>query len=81
MAYECLEGGGSYPIILNAANEIAVDAFLNHKIKFNQICLLIEKTLQGFSSQNKLKTIDEILSVDFESRVKANEILNEVRFA
>ncbi|MFA8450804.1 MAG: 1-deoxy-D-xylulose-5-phosphate reductoisomerase [Bacteroidales bacterium] len=45
LAYEALEKGGNAPCILNAANEVVVDAFLKEKIKFLQIPELIEKCL------------------------------------
>jgi 1-deoxy-D-xylulose-5-phosphate reductoisomerase len=45
LAYDALKKGGNVPCILNAANEIAVDAFLNDKIGFLQIPDLIERIL------------------------------------
>ncbi|MEG1766530.1 MAG: 1-deoxy-D-xylulose-5-phosphate reductoisomerase [Muribaculaceae bacterium] len=45
MAYEAIENGGNAPCILNAANEVAVAAFLNEKIKFIEIPTLVEKTM------------------------------------
>ncbi len=46
LAYEALEKGGNMPCILNAANEVAVDAFLQEKINFLQISDLIERSMQ-----------------------------------
>lgn len=46
LAKEALEQGGLYPCILNAANEVAVDAFLNRKIRFTDIPVLIERTMK-----------------------------------
>ncbi len=47
LAYEALSRGGNMPCILNAANEVAVQCFLEEKIKFLQIPDLIEKTMNG----------------------------------
>ena len=46
LAYQALEKGGNMPCILNAANEVAVDAFLNNKIGFLDIPKLIEQSMQ-----------------------------------
>jgi len=46
LAYTALEEGGNMPCIMNAANEIAVDAFLKEKIKFTQIPDVIEQTMR-----------------------------------
>ncbi len=45
LSYEALEKGGNWPCILNAANEVAVDAFLGKKIGFLDIPDLIERTI------------------------------------
>ena len=49
IARECLSKGGNWPGVLNAANEIAVEAFLKEKIRFTDIPILIEKTLEASS--------------------------------
>ncbi len=49
MAYEALKKGGNIPCALNAANEVAVDAFLNESLKFNAIPKLISQTLEKVS--------------------------------
>jgi 1-deoxy-D-xylulose-5-phosphate reductoisomerase len=63
LAYHALEKGGNIPAIINAANEIAVDAFLKEKIKFTQIPEIIEKSI------NK---IDFIKNTDYDNYVKTN---------
>lgn len=45
LAYQAIEKGGNAPCVLNAANEVAVEAFLQGKIPFTQIATLVEKTL------------------------------------
>lgn len=80
LAYQCLEHGGSYPIEINATNEIAVDAFLNKKIKFTQISELIERSLNEAQNE-KIDNINDILALDKEVRIKASYLLKELRFA
>ncbi|MAS00463.1 MAG: 1-deoxy-D-xylulose-5-phosphate reductoisomerase [Nitrosomonadales bacterium] len=80
LAYECLEHGGSYPIEINAANEIAVNAFLENKIKFLQISELIKTALNN-SKNESFNTIEEILLIDQRARKKAEELLKEFKIA
>ncbi len=67
LAYEALIEKGSAPAILNAANEVAVDGFLNKKIRFTDIPKLIETTLQH-STVEKVDSIDTVLRVDRSAR-------------
>jgi len=46
LAYEAMKIGGNAPCVLNAANEVAVEAFLNNKISFTKIPIIIEKSLE-----------------------------------
>jgi 1-deoxy-D-xylulose-5-phosphate reductoisomerase len=80
LAYNCLEQGGSFPIEINAANEVAVDAFLSKKIKFTQISDLIELALSGAISTN-INSIDDILAIDNEAKIKAKLLLKGTKFA
>ena len=73
-----LEKGGILPIFLNAANEIAVNAFLNNKIQFLDIVKIIDKVIEdiGHCDNKTLETIsdiDGIFSADNEARRKALE--------
>ena len=75
-----LEKGGILPISLNAANEIAVDAFLSNKIQFLDIVKIIDKVIEdiGHCDNKTLETIsdiDGIFSADNEARRKALEII------
>lgn len=63
LAYEALRQGGTMPAVLNAANEIAVDAFLNRKISFVQIAELIHEAMQAHICINR-PSLEEILSAD-----------------
>ena len=69
LEYEAIEKGHSYQIVLNAANEIAVDAFLNGKIKYTDIPKIIEKSLNEHQPR-VIKNIDDILELDKEIRSK-----------
>jgi 1-deoxy-D-xylulose-5-phosphate reductoisomerase len=49
LAYQAIERGGNVPAIMNAANEVAVQAFLDGKIKFTHIANIIERAMNTFS--------------------------------
>lgn len=74
LAYTAIEKGHCYQVILNAADEVLVDAFINKKIKYTQIPLGIE-ILMNMYEKRELKTIDEILEFDKEVKEKAKEII------
>lgn len=75
LAYEVLEKGGNMACILNAANEIAVDAFLKKKIGFMDISHIIERCLTILTYiQNPV--LDDLLETDKETRIKALEFIN-----
>ena len=74
LAYQALSMGGLMPTVLNAANEVAVDAFLQEKIKFTQIAEVVEKTLEQFRA-SPADQLDVILATDQESRVLAQNII------
>jgi len=78
LAYRALNEGGDAPIVLNAANEIAVKAFLEYRIKFNQIPDIIELALLN-RGNHSIKTIEDINFVDQETRIKTEEIINKLR--
>jgi len=78
VAREALAAGGSAPTILNAANEVAVAAFLTRRIGFIGIAELVERTLEAGASRlaaGPLETLDDVLAVDREARVLAEEVL------
>ncbi len=75
LAYNSIEIGKSAPTILNAANEIAVDSFLNKKIKFLSISKVVEKTLNR-SSISSINSIEDVIEIDNESRLIASNIIN-----
>ena len=70
LAFDALKMGGTAPTILNAANEVAVEAFLKHKIGFMDIPELIETVLtQG--NIKEVVDIDTVISADEEARMQA----------
>ncbi len=78
LAYEALEVGGSMPAVMNAANEIAVESFLNRKIGFLDIPAVIEKVM----SIHKSFATDDILSIikiDRWARNVANNIIENIK--
>lgn len=74
-AYRALEDGESMPAVLNAANEVAVEAFLNGKIQFTAIPRVIEATMDAHQP-HALPNIEEVLFVDRWARDKTRELLS-----
>jgi 1-deoxy-D-xylulose-5-phosphate reductoisomerase len=76
-----LETGGAAPTILNAANEVAVAAFLNRGIGFGGIAALVEAALDAAERRNATaepQDIDEALAVDHMTRSLARELLPQI---
>jgi 1-deoxy-D-xylulose-5-phosphate reductoisomerase len=72
LAREALDAGGGRPAILNAANEVAVDAFLNRRIGFLEIAAIVEDTLIRYDPAAP-DSVDAVLAIDAEARRLANE--------
>jgi 1-deoxy-D-xylulose-5-phosphate reductoisomerase len=70
LAYQALRAGGTVPALLNAANEVAVDAFLNHRIAFLDIPRLIESVM-GAVSRTEAHQLQDVLDADAAARVAA----------
>ncbi len=75
LAYEALEAGGTAPAVLNAANEVAVEAFLNEEISFLAISDVIRCALDRHEPTS-LKDIAEVLHSDRWGREEARRIIN-----
>ncbi len=73
LAYEALQAGGDRPCVLNAANEVAVEAFLEDRISFLGMSDLIEATMcqQPFVPQ---PTLDDFMAIDKETRIVARSL-------
>jgi len=71
LAYSALAAGGTAPAILNAANEIAVDAFLNGRLSFNGIAQVDEEVL-GSVSSGHADSLETVLEADRRARASAH---------
>jgi 1-deoxy-D-xylulose-5-phosphate reductoisomerase len=74
LAYSAQEAGGSATVTLNAADEIAVEAFLAGRISFPAISETIEETLQRFPSREP-RSVHEVLEIDRQSREAARKVI------
>ncbi|HEY6064008.1 MAG TPA: 1-deoxy-D-xylulose-5-phosphate reductoisomerase, partial [Chitinophagaceae bacterium] len=74
LATEALNKGGNLPCVMNAANEIAVYAFLRNRINFLDMTDLIEKTMQNISFIEK-PTLEEYFDSDGEARNFAADLI------
>ena len=75
LAYEAAEKGGAHCIALNAADEIAVEAFLRREIPFNGIPRTIEEVLERTPDSHP-ETIAGVLEADSEARERAREVIS-----
>src|SRR5713226_6169090 len=78
LAYEAAAAGGAKTIALNAADEIAVAAFLEEQIGFEDIPRIIEQVLAATPAQH-LESIHKVLALDTEARLLAREIVKQRR--
>ncbi len=74
LAYECQKAGGSATCTLNAADEVAVEAFLSRRIRFPSIYRIVEQTVSKLAPRRP-GSINDILEVDRESRALARELI------
>jgi 1-deoxy-D-xylulose-5-phosphate reductoisomerase len=79
LAYQALREGGTMPAILNAANEVAVDAFLQEEIPFTAIPKVVERTM-GTHASGPVQDLDQILDVDAKARLLARQFSLEHAF-
>lgn len=75
LAFSAVEKGGAVPAVLNAANEIAVGAFLDGRIPFYRIAETVGETVSRLSHVSSRTTLDEILTSDREAREVAKSLL------
>jgi len=80
MARYAAEQGGSAPAILNAANEVAVDAFLTEKIRFTDIADVIDNVLNQMEITSFV-SIDDVLQIDNEARECAAQALRSMNLS
>ena len=70
IAYEAGRAGGSAPAVMNAADEIAVEAFLQRRLGFTGIAEVVERTLEEVE-WTEVGTVDDVVAVDAEARAVA----------
>lgn len=75
LAYEAAETGGTMPCAMNAANEVAVELFLNGKIRFLQITKLIKMVMEAHIVNSK-PVLNDIIDTDRASRELARAIFD-----
>ncbi|MBU2571667.1 MAG: 1-deoxy-D-xylulose-5-phosphate reductoisomerase [Gammaproteobacteria bacterium] len=78
LAIEAVEAGGIMPAVLNAANEIAVAAFLDEKVRFTDIPFIIERSMHQFKA-DPADTLDIVLAADSKAREVAERIVEELK--
>jgi 1-deoxy-D-xylulose-5-phosphate reductoisomerase len=72
LARAALERGGTAPVVLNAANEVVVAAFLHRRLRFRDIPELIERALDSLPS-GPLASIEQCVAVDADARRRVQE--------
>jgi 1-deoxy-D-xylulose-5-phosphate reductoisomerase len=74
---QAAEAGGAIPAVLNAANEIAVASFLDSKLAFTRIAVMVEQVLTRYSPSAPA-SLSDVIAVDAEARARARELLELV---
>jgi 1-deoxy-D-xylulose-5-phosphate reductoisomerase len=75
LTYDALKTGGTMPCVLNAANEVAVEAFLDEKIPFTEITNIVDRTMTDHNVSEG-RSIDEVLSSSEWAKQRAGEFVN-----
>ena len=80
LAKRCGQLGGGLPAVYNAANEVAVAAFLAQRIKFTAIIELVEQVVQSFGSNSPttIRDISDVSGIEQSARMKAEELIKEI---
>jgi 1-deoxy-D-xylulose-5-phosphate reductoisomerase len=76
LALESIAKGGAVPAVLNAANEVAVDAFLHKKLSFVGIFDVVGETVDRLSHAANISSIDDVFAFDGEARRLAKTLLD-----
>lgn len=77
LALKCGEAGGTAPCVLNAADEVAVGAFLEGRIAFTDIFRVVDGVLQASAREN-VSDFGQLKEVDLKSRVLARELIEKI---
>jgi 1-deoxy-D-xylulose-5-phosphate reductoisomerase len=75
-AVKAINLGGALPAALNAADEVAVDAFLKGKLSFCGISEKTERLIDDMLGASKLSSLEEIIAVDSEARQRMKQLIN-----
>ena len=78
LAFQACRAGKTMPAVLNAANEVAVNAFLTNKISFTDIASIVDKAMQAHAVNPKPE-LSDILAADRETRKKAADLIKKIR--
>lgn len=73
-AYDALKAGGTASIVLNAANEVAVEAFLDERLGFTDIARVCLSTMEAMADPKEAASVEEILDVDRQARRQAADV-------
>jgi 1-deoxy-D-xylulose-5-phosphate reductoisomerase len=76
LARHALEEGESFPVALNAANEVVVEAFLKNRVKFRDIYDVIKDALNGHQKR-KIENMEDVFEVDREVRLETRNLLEK----
>ena len=74
LGFEAARAGGTAPVALNAANEVAVDAFLERRLRFTHIASVVDETVAACTGAEP-GTLDAVLDVDARARARAAEVI------
>ncbi|ART92694.1 1-deoxy-D-xylulose 5-phosphate reductoisomerase [Zymomonas mobilis] len=77
LAMESIKSGGARPAVMNAANEIAVAAFLDKKIGFLDIAKIVEKTLDHYTPATP-SSLEDVFAIDNEARIQAAALMESL---
>ena len=78
LAFEACRVGKTMPAVLNAANEVAVNAFLSNKIAFTDIARIVDRAMEAHTVNPK-PALSDILAADRETRQKAADLINTIQ--
>ena len=78
LAREALAQGGIMPCVLNAADEIGVEAFLDGRLRFSDIPRLIDKVMRQMDSRRTISSMDDVLEGDREARHRAAQVVSAI---
>jgi 1-deoxy-D-xylulose-5-phosphate reductoisomerase len=76
LAMDCIREGGALPCVLNAADEVVVEAFLRDRIPFHRIPELVGATVEALSFCKDSHTYEELMEADAAARIKASQLVS-----